>query len=234
MGYSYGPSIVKNGMVLCLDAGNRKSYAGSGTSWFDLTGNNITGTLTNGPTFNSENGGSISFDGTNDHILINANSIFNVTAVTILMFIKTPTTYTSNFRAFFGKQTANSLDRDFNFYAYSSTSNGVIDRLHMSSHRISSYEYVPVVTGGALALNTWHQIGFSIGGGYVTYYLNGTAFNKSTYTGTFNANNSYNITIGTADNYWSGRIATTMLYNRAVSDAEVLQNYNATKGRFGL
>ena len=64
MAFSRGPSIVTNGLVLALDAANHKSYPGSGTTWFDLSGNSHDGTLTGGPTFNSDNGGSIVFDGT--------------------------------------------------------------------------------------------------------------------------------------------------------------------------
>ena len=64
----YAPRIVTDGLVLCLDAGNRKSYPGSGTSWVDMSGNNNTGTLTNGPTFGGGNGGSIVFDGVNDFV----------------------------------------------------------------------------------------------------------------------------------------------------------------------
>ena len=59
-------NIVTNGLVLFLDANNTNSYPGSGTSWYDLSGNGNTGTLTNGPTFSGENGGTIVFDGVDD------------------------------------------------------------------------------------------------------------------------------------------------------------------------
>ena len=64
---NYGPRIVTDGLVLCLDAGNSKSYPGSGTAWNDLSRNGNNGTL-NGPTFNSADRGSIVFDGTNDYV----------------------------------------------------------------------------------------------------------------------------------------------------------------------
>ena len=67
MGLSHSPSLVMNGLVLCLDAGNSKSYPGTGTTWTDLSGNGNNGTLTNGPTYSSANGGSLVFDGTNDY-----------------------------------------------------------------------------------------------------------------------------------------------------------------------
>ena len=63
-----GPNIVEDGLVLALDAGNTKSYPGSGTTWTDLSGKGNNGTLTNGPTFDSGNGGAIFFDGGNDYV----------------------------------------------------------------------------------------------------------------------------------------------------------------------
>ena len=69
MSLGHGASIVRNGLVLYLDAANPKSYPGSGTTWKDLSGNGNNGTLVNGPTFNSANGGSIVFDGTNDYVI---------------------------------------------------------------------------------------------------------------------------------------------------------------------
>jgi hypothetical protein len=68
MALAHSPSIVTSGLVLCLDAANPKSYPGSGTTWTDLSGNGNNGTLVNGPTYSSVNGGSIVFDGSNDYI----------------------------------------------------------------------------------------------------------------------------------------------------------------------
>ena len=67
---THSPRIITDGLVLCLDAANRQSYPGSGTVWTDLAGSN-NGTLTNGPTFSSANGGSIVFDGVDDFIELN-------------------------------------------------------------------------------------------------------------------------------------------------------------------
>ena len=63
-----GKPIVTDGLVLCLDAANPKSYPGSGTTWTDLSGNGNNGTLVNGVGYNSDNGGSLSFDGVNDYV----------------------------------------------------------------------------------------------------------------------------------------------------------------------
>ena len=82
----YSPKIVTNGLVLCLDAGNTKSYSGSGTTWTDLSESATNGTLTNGPTFNSDNKGSIVFDGIDDYI---AGSLTSApTEMTFCVFAK--------------------------------------------------------------------------------------------------------------------------------------------------
>ena len=67
MAFSRGPNILRDGLVLTYDAASKRSYPGSGTTWFDLISSN-NGTLTGGPTFDSGNGGSIVFDGTDDYV----------------------------------------------------------------------------------------------------------------------------------------------------------------------
>ena len=76
MAFYRGPNIVRNGLVLCLDAASKRSYPGSGTTWTDLSGLNNNGTLTNGPTFSNANGGILTFNGTSQHISGSSNSNF--------------------------------------------------------------------------------------------------------------------------------------------------------------
>jgi hypothetical protein len=92
MALSHSPRIVTDGLVLCLDAANKRSYPGAGTTWIDLTANKNNGTLVNGPTFDSANGGSIVFDGTNDRVDCGAtNAIIgnNPAAVSLITWFKT-------------------------------------------------------------------------------------------------------------------------------------------------
>ena len=105
MAYSYGPSIVKSGLVLALDAANRKSYPGSGTVWSDLSGNNITGSLVNGPTYSSANGGSIVFDGTNDYVNCGDLPIFRISSQITLEAFFNISTYV-NWSGIIGKSDA--------------------------------------------------------------------------------------------------------------------------------
>jgi hypothetical protein len=87
MAGSSGPDLVQNGLVLALDAADKNSYRGTGTTWSDLSGNNNTGTLTNGPTFNGGNGGSIVFDGVDDYADF-GNVLASLTNLTLECFVK--------------------------------------------------------------------------------------------------------------------------------------------------
>ena len=94
MGISYNPKIVTNGLILNLDAGNKKSYSGSGSVWYDLSGNNNNTVLTNGPTFSNTNSGNIVFDGIDDYVNIpyNASKIsFPNDNATICVWFKSST-----------------------------------------------------------------------------------------------------------------------------------------------
>ncbi len=93
MSLSRGPKTITNGLVLYLDAANKKSYPGSGTTWTDLSGNVYNGTLTNGPTFSAANMGSIVFDGTNDNIQLgNASTFLPTSAISLNCWAKTNVT----------------------------------------------------------------------------------------------------------------------------------------------
>ena len=95
--------IVTDGLVLALDAANAKSYPGSGTTWSDLSGNRNTGTLTNGPTFNSGNGGGIVFDGVDDYVDCGNSSTLQINQGTISAWVKTSSPG-SSFRGIITKQ----------------------------------------------------------------------------------------------------------------------------------
>jgi hypothetical protein len=89
MAGSSGPDLVQDGLILALDAADKNSYKGTGTLWNDLSGNVNNGTLTNGPSFNNSNGGTISFDGTDDYVSITNNSTLRPsTELTIEYIIK--------------------------------------------------------------------------------------------------------------------------------------------------
>lgn len=218
---NYGPKLATDGLVLCLDAADVNSYPRTGTSWSDVSGNSNNGALTNGPTFNSSNGGSIVFDGVDDCVLVNSNAnILSKTAYT-----KTAWFYTTSF----------------------GTNNNIISGGNSGQHAFwlgaSSYlraghngNWNTVVTTTSMSLNTWYYgaVTFNTSTGWILY-LNGIQETTSLDTTTFTGNQE--ILIGaysTAGNVYTGRIATSLVYNRVLTSTEILQNYNATKSRFGL
>ena len=223
----YSPKIVTAGLVLCLDAGNNKSYPSSGTTWNDLSGNNNNGTLTNGPTFNSSFGGGIVFDGVDDYVSVSNTSILRPsTELSIGMWIKA-NSITGGWVRLFGQdpytggpliflETGGSLIRALHY------PNGAEIRCNTNySILITQYTYV-VFT-------------FKIGDA-IRSYFNGIADTTvGLSSGTFSYNTSNPYLIGHSGASWfSGNISNVLYYTKALSASEVLQNYNATKGRFGL
>jgi hypothetical protein len=234
MSLSRGPKIVSNGLVLCLDAANNKSYPSTGTSWFDLSGNNNTGTLTNGPTFSAGNQGSIVFDGTNDYVNVPYNSILNTpNGATYEMWIK-PTVATTG--TFLNRGTSDSGATPDNprFIAYST------GQLYFDWSSSGSDVYLQTVTG-VVTLGSWNQvIGLATPSAQLRTFVNGT---ETSYSSRVNSlpstlpNTSTSLEIGSAtwaSSYFNGNIAIVRLYNRVLSSIEILFNYNATKKRFGL
>lgn len=223
----YGPKIITNGLVLYLDAANRNSYPGSGTTWTDLSGNSNNGTLTNGPTFNAANMGSIVFDGTNDYIYRSSLSNFNSSTYTILLWGKFVSVSSSGILFNLGRSPS-----DANSEA----------QLYYNNSRLVYWDYDGsmafnfIQSSGTLSTNVYQYLGFTKNSTNGTFYING--YSSGTGTAAFDANISTNdFTIG-ADirdsiNYVNGNISQFLLYNRVLTASEVLQNYNAVKSRFG-
>jgi hypothetical protein len=219
-------SIVTNGLVLALDAGNTKSYTGGSTTWRDISGNGRNGTLTNGPTFNSGNGGQIQFGPTSRYI--NIPSSVNVgNPNTICAFIK------------LSGSNADTV-------VYGSNANGVDNWLGISSNRprifatqtsnVNNFELL-----GTTTLDTtntiWYFIASTISGSVATLYLNGVQENTTTQAftiGSWDGSAAIGRRGSTDQRYLTGSVAYVMGYNRALSQQEILQNYNAGKTRFGL
>ncbi len=241
MAYQNGPKIVTDGLVLCLDAGNPKSYPGSGTVWTDLIRTGINGTLTNGPTFNSNNGGSVVFDGTNDYS-VSGGLTGSFASFTVIAWFY-PTLL---------KNYANVVDCN---YAYNATTGNIGPRLEFDAGGVLGWAYSNitnnndsyyghiVLTSGLLA-NTWHCAAITYNGSNSITYYNGNATAVSRIvvgspTGFIGTMNNLNIGRGfsnivSSERYFAGRISSVQIYNRALSASEILQNYNATKGRFKL
>jgi hypothetical protein len=227
----YSPKIVTDGLVLHLDAANKKSYSGSGTTWTDRSGNGNNGTLINGPTFDSANGGGIEFDQTNDYVMIPNSSSIQLTAnqsFTISYFINLDSITGGNafmasvMKGTFGSSYGHLLGTNNKYLlVYTDSDSGVEQYVY---NLLDDYE------------NKWLQITQTYDGDRIYVYQNGGFYAQSG-TGvqlTTNTNPLYLGSNGGSNYFLDGTMANVYLYNRALTSSEVAQNYNATKSRFGL
>ena len=233
MATSYSPKIITDGLVLCLDAGDSKSYSGSGTTWTDRSGNENNGTLTNGPTFSSDNNGLIQLDGTNDNIRtlwganhnpynnpITVSCWFKIDGLTKSMMIlstgQARGNNDQNQRLYFGINTE--LSEKFGW--------GIRSSLWGSSQ----------ITGITANTSDWFHVALVINSSNAYCYINNVLRDTKLVNSTYVLNDE--LWVGTHDNdtdfEFHGKIANVMVYEKDLSEAERTQNYNATKGRFGL
>jgi hypothetical protein len=230
MSANVAPNVVRNGLVLDLDAANQKSYPGTGTGWSDLTGNANNGTLTNGPTFSSGNGGSIVFDGVDDYVINSSTSnIPTGNSSRTIQFWVYPKSDTNNFIQL-GTGGGGNQVYIIEFLNISGTRNLFTDGINGANNVTISGAQLPT-------LNTWNNITFGNSGQNWFYYLNSVLTLSGTWSVTLNTVGQKYV-IGKRDDVvqatTNGNIANVQVYNRALSAQEVLQNYNAQKSRFGL
>ena len=219
MAFSRGPSIVTDGLVLALDAANHKSYPGTGTTWYDLSGNGNSTTLYNSPTYTNNNVHTFNFDESNDYAKVNNTGILPTTAYTKIAAFR-PESSTANI-------ISGGSDGQHAFWM------GGTSTTLQSGHN-SAWSTVAYSPGSML--NQWWigAVTFNTTSGWVLY-LNGQQVDTDSNTSTFTGGNT--VRIGAyidAGNLFDGDIATVMIYNRALTSTEIAQNYNATKSRFGL
>lgn len=225
----------QNGLVLHLDAGNNKSYPGSGTTWFDMSGFGNTGTLTNGPAYTNSNIGAITFDGSNQYLIANntsLNSRFSSTSVSHFTWVY-PTS-AGQIVVELGQTGINANWHDSNIEistagAFSfSTWHGSLTNKVVSSNQ---------------SFNRWYHVGFTYNGTTLTAYINGASIGTTTFSrqAPYNNGNQMHYALCAQDGtnmgtnaYLGGRIGGFVVYNRALSPTEILQNYDAAKSRFGL
>ena len=223
MGLGHSPSIPMTNCILAVDAGNAKSYPGSGTTWTDLSGQSNTGTLTNGPTYSSGNGGYIAFDGTNDCVTIKSNT----SVLSNSTYTKIAWCYFTSFST--GNNLISGGNLGTNHALFLQTSNRVY-----AGHNGS---WSTVQSSSTLSLNTWYMIGvtFNTTSGWVIY-INGVSDGTSASTTAFTGGQGELLlgAYGTGANVLTGRMAAAFVYNQVLTAAEMLQHFNALRGRFGL
>jgi hypothetical protein len=223
-----GPNIIDDGLVLYLDAGNRKSYPGSGTTWFDKSGRGNNGTLINGPTFNTGELGSVVFDGTNDYVDLGVTNLSTtLSSLTLNVFLKIIklntkqaiiSSYTSSPQGGWGIELL--ANNTLNFFGFSNTTT-----------------FTDVQTPQTYTLNQILNICCVFGNSTFIIYVNGVQSGLKPGVSTIYRTSTIRLGItplAAALIPFQGNMYQTSIYNRALSAQEVLQNYNATKGRFNL
>ena len=243
MAYSTFKPIVTDGLVLNLDAANRRSFVSGSTVWNDLSGRGNTGTLTNGPTYSSANGGSIVFDGTNDYVItsLNATPSLNITSqITLDTWIKP-------------LALANGTHGDgLISKGVSSDGNAAVYELILLPTGASNFPYFRIFIGSSsyvystsnilIPINSISNITCTYNGAIMRIFVNGVQSGVGTsISGSIQANTEQ-LTIGVrygqkdlpgiSDSFYNGNIYSSKIYNRALSDIEILQNYNALKNRY--
>ena len=235
MALSHSPSIVLDELVLCLDAGNPKSYPGSGTTWTDLSGLGNTGTLVNGVGYNGSNGGSLSFDGSNDYVnFTDKNELTFTDARFSLEVFFRYVDKTNADNSLLGKRDYGLTQREYNFYVYEPSSTPTL-RFIISSNLTANWTAVETP---AIQKNVWYHAVATSDSGVGRIYLNGSlsATNSSMHSSTTNGTSPLSVgcafNSGSAVQFFNGSIPLVRLYNRALTASEIQQNYNALKGRF--
>ncbi len=235
MAYTTFKPIVTDGMVLNLDAANRKSFVSGSTSWSDLSGNRNTGTLTNGPTYNSANGGSIVFDGVDDYVDTPYTTPIGLNGFTYECWIK----YTaSQSAAVINKRIGASTYEQFAlFIAGDSSGNTPGGKLCVGDVKTVSL-LRSIATPTSFNDGNWHHAVGTRTSTSTSLYVDGNLQTTST-SAAIDLSTASKLFIGRTGNNqavegvsFNGSISNVKLYNRALSATEVLQNYNALKNRF--
>ena len=231
MSLTHSPRIITDGLILCLDAGDPKSYKGSGTTWTDRSGEGNNGTLTNDSTFGSDVGGNIAFDGTDDKAYCGSVTP-NTGDFTIELLFKL--TGTSGRGGVFERK-AGSPYNGFSLGqgAQNDWTFNVSGTSDLNNKIAASWTYP--------TLNVWyHDVAVYSGGNTVTIYRNGVYVDGETGSSQGDLSTQgtrTDLLIANRDNQSLSlpcKVALTRVYNRALTASEVLQNFQATRGRFGI
>lgn len=226
MGLAHSPSIVTNGLVFYFDAKNINSYPGSGTVAYDLVKNSSTGEVVNSPTFNSA--GYFSFNGSSNYIRFTNSTALDNQTFTVSVWVRTNATSQLGF--WFEKGTVNTQ------YSLFQENANLICRVNTGT----VLNPIVVTTANFMNTTSWYNVVFTFVSGSQVCYINGAVAGTGTTTGTLSTNSGgmsigvYGGYSGGRGYYYNGDQAIAKVYNRVLTAAEVLQNFNALRGRFGL
>ena len=213
-----GPDIVEDNLISCLDAANTKSYTGTGATWSDISGNGNNGTLQNSPTHTSDNGGTFNFDNGSSQY-VECGDVISMTAYTKSVWFRPETAATNNIIS--GPNNSHVL--------YMGSTNDTLKAGHQGTWNRVSY----TLPSGNM-LNQWWNgvVTWNSSTGWVLYLNGDQVDTDSDTTGPDNAETF----IGkySTGYYFDGDIAQVLIYDRVITAAEVKQNFDSLKRRYGL
>jgi hypothetical protein len=218
MAVKAGPRVVKEGLILHVDAAVSRSYSGTGLTVNGLVGG-IGGTLVNGVGFGTTDNGYFIFDGSNDYINFGNSSTLQQSTGSLSAWTKASSPG-AGYRGIIAKQGAYGL-----FYTDSV---------------LVAYDWAadtPRSTGINIADNTWKNVVLTYQSGVINgtrIYINGVSVLTTTITILNQINNLFGGAEANASQFASCQISSFKMHNRVLTASEVLQNYNATKRRYGL
>jgi hypothetical protein len=234
MALSHSPQIVKDGLVLYLDAANIKSYPGTGSVITDLSGNANHGTLINGPTFTSTNLGGISLDGINDYITVADNPTLNFGTgdFTVLLWVTNIPLYPGGGKCIIQKGSR----FDSNISGWSIIWAGSPQDLYfIISSDSARFEGRTIPNTGLNGWTGYKLIGLRRSGGNWSQIVDNKITSLGTFTGNVSGTSPINIGHNSSYNsYLSNTVSSVQIYNRALSLNEIIKNFNATRGRYGI
>ena len=221
MALAHSPRIVRDNIVQYLDAANTKSYPGSGTTWTDMSSRSRDGTLTNGPTFSTDNLGCFNFDGSNDYV--NLNFVFtqssSANSYTVVVAAKLSSTSTS-------RRQILSCDNGGHDWSFGSGDSG----------NFIIFSGQSSVQGRSQDLN-WHifTAQWSSSFGTRLWIDDELDINTSTISYDHSINGQTNLGRNPGfGEYFNGKIALCLIYDKALTEPEIKQNFNALRGRFEI
>ena len=232
MAFHRGPRVVTDGLVLYLDAANPKSYPGTGTTWYDLSGNGNHTSIYNGPIYSDEGNGVITFDGINDYGVLGITEGLDGNDITLNVIARIP------------QNTQAALLFIFNRTDYLCVGNftggiqGTPNGESFSMLKVNPNNQISVVRGGEYRFmdNVYHDFTFTRSNNKDIFYIDGIQVGEFTNSQVI-ASQLYPIEIGQRmSSAYFKTLTSSMykIYNRALSAEEILQNYNATKSRFNI
>jgi hypothetical protein len=232
MALSHSPSIITNGLVLCLDAANPKSYPGSGTTWNDLSGNGNNGTLRNSPSYSADNLGKIVFDAVNDDINCGNDSSINFGTgdFTVSVWFRRFSNATTNLRLLSkaaSNDTANAASAGFCFFGNNTN----------VSFGVNPTATRTIISAANFSVNEWvNVVGLLERGVSMRTYKNSVQVSTATApAGSVSGTTSLFLGSNVGANlFWAGEISNVSLYNIALTPQEIQQNFNALRSRFSI